>query len=357
MRLQNVVDVRMATVVQVLSRRGSASANCRAFTLVELLVVIAIIAVLIGLLLPAVQSARESARRTQCLSNMRQIGLAFHGHLDGKRVLPVAAFTKASPREHSWRVFVMPFMEEAAAVASYDMSRHWWIRSSKSTPSPGPTALPGDSNLAAACTAVSVFACPAAALRVDVPTSIPKPTDNDSGRPALTLPRPLGQSDYEVLTGVKPGVVAPPDPYTSTGDNSMGPVAKDRTTKPQQITDGLAKTLLVVECASRPNFYVGRSRVTGPNALWNEGIGWADSLGPFKPLDAFNADGSKRSVDPGTGVAINATNANECYSMHSGGMNVAMCDASARFMAESIDLRAFCAMVTRAGGEIEGGGQ
>jgi len=284
---------------------------------------------------------------------MRQIGLAFHGHLDAKRALPAAAFTKAAPREHSWRVFVKPFVEEAAAVAAYDMQRHWWIRSSKSTPSPGATALPGDSNLAAACTVVAVFACPAAAVRVDVPASIPKPTDNDTGRPALSLPRPLGQSDYEALTGVKAGVVAPPDPYTSTGDDSVGLLIKDRTTKPQQISDGLSKTLLVVECASRPNLYRGRTRVTGAGSLHNEGIGWADSLGPFK-VDPTNADGTQTNVTAGGGVAMNATNANECYAMHPGGMNVVMGDASTRFLTESIDLRTFCALVTRAGGEPGG---
>jgi prepilin-type N-terminal cleavage/methylation domain-containing protein len=110
------------------SRRGSLG---HGFTLVELLVVIAIIGSLIGLLLPAVQSARESARRSACASNMRQIGIAFHGCLDAKRYLPAAALTKSSSREHSWRVFAMPFLEEASAVSAYDMQRHWWIRSSK----------------------------------------------------------------------------------------------------------------------------------------------------------------------------------------------------------------------------------
>src|SRR5262245_31726021 len=97
----------------------------RGFTLIELLVVIAIIAVLIALLLPAVQQAREAARRTQCKNNLHQIGLALHNYLDVHQVFPLASFLDVTPLTNptidqnqinsawSWSVVIMPFLDQA----------------------------------------------------------------------------------------------------------------------------------------------------------------------------------------------------------------------------------------------------
>jgi prepilin-type N-terminal cleavage/methylation domain-containing protein len=83
----------------------------RAFTLVELLVVIAIIGVLVALLLPAVQTAREAARRSQCTNNLRQLGLSLHGHHDQFGILPFAR-TGGRPQSISWAPLVLPFIEQ-----------------------------------------------------------------------------------------------------------------------------------------------------------------------------------------------------------------------------------------------------
>jgi len=106
------------------TRRGAAKGG---FTLVELLVVIAIIGTLVGLLLPAVQTARESARRTACSNKLKQLGLAMHNHHDAKKTLPAtnnalssdATVWGAVPYK-TWFIDVMPFLEEATVYDRYD---------------------------------------------------------------------------------------------------------------------------------------------------------------------------------------------------------------------------------------------
>ena len=103
-----------------------------AFTLVELLVVIAIIGILVALLLPAIQAAREAARRSQCMNNMRQIGIAFTNYESAKKVLPIGATQRygndpktgqpysGDPTMYSWVSLLMPYVEEASLYSQVD---------------------------------------------------------------------------------------------------------------------------------------------------------------------------------------------------------------------------------------------
>src|SRR5689334_8595124 len=93
------------------------------FTLIELLVVIAIIAVLIALLLPAVQQAREAARRAQCVNNMKQLGLALHNYHDTFDAFPTGGFAKVSTENlYAWRCLILPQMEQSALYNSINFS-------------------------------------------------------------------------------------------------------------------------------------------------------------------------------------------------------------------------------------------
>jgi prepilin-type N-terminal cleavage/methylation domain-containing protein len=352
--------------------RFSNGDRVKAFTLVELLVVIAIIATLIGLLLPAVQSSREAARRTQCMSNMRQLGLGFQMCNDARKYFPAAMFSaKAATlvpkppgnplgKEHSWRVLVMPFLEEKQSAEKYDWNKHWYDTTSNATP--GQPASPAlgirpDSNLAVAATPVSIYLCPSSAVPRTGITRIEASSDpGDSARPAITsLRMPLGFTDYETMTGVKSGVLPAPDPYT-TEDASAGFLTKDKVTRLRQVTDGISKTMLLVESAGRPLVYRRGKPWTLPTgaATYDQGCGWADSLGPFK-LDSIDpskaTQATMKGAAPGSGTAMNATNEGECYSFHSGGMAVVFGDGATRMLSDAIELRAFCALVTRAGGE------
>src|SRR4051794_2767386 len=92
------------------------------FTLVELLVVIAIIGVLVALLLPAVQTAREASRRTQCANNLKQLGLAVANFEDVTNVLP---YSRTDPGE-TWTVIILPYLEQPAHFALWDLKKNYY---------------------------------------------------------------------------------------------------------------------------------------------------------------------------------------------------------------------------------------
>ena len=316
----------------------------KAFTLIELLVVIAIIGVLVGLLLPAVQSAREAARRASCSNNLKQQGLAMHMSMDQRKYFPAAAWTieakdlsetpsavgNPSRTEHSWRAFVLANLEQGNVQGRYDFSKDWW------------------ENTEAVNTSVDTFLCPSALPAGGGYANIDGPSrDEDSAAPSMN-PNSLGHTDYEVFTGVKSKIFPASEDIYSNKDRNDGCLIKDRVTREQQLVDGFSNTLMIVECASRPDVYKA-SNGRLPTGDTNQCLGWADSLGPFK-LHGVDRNGDKCNNCAGN-VPFNVINDGEAYSMHPGVMNSCWADGSVRSINDNVDLKVFASNITRNGRE------
>ncbi|MFN7627436.1 MAG: DUF1559 domain-containing protein [Pirellula sp.] len=308
--------------------------RCRGFTLVELLVVIAIIGILVGLLLPAVNSAREAARRMACQSNQRQIGLAVLNFESAHKVFPASGWTQVGPGNPygtymSWRTVILPQMEQTTVRTLYNMEQHWWQ----------------GSNLAVASIPIAIFLCPSAPTQPPVMSAVAK-----TPRPALTLNLPLARTDYEAILGVQPNSI---DPTFYDASNRYSVMHRNSMNRFGSILDGSSATIMVVEAAGRPTVY---RRGVAQSALRNDqGLGWIDSEGAFS-LDGASSDGSRegcRAVN-GCSVAMNAKNDNEPYSFHALGIHALFADGHVAALNESISLSVMAALCTRAAADEPG---
>jgi prepilin-type processing-associated H-X9-DG protein/prepilin-type N-terminal cleavage/methylation domain-containing protein len=191
-----------------------------AFTLVELLVVIAIIATLIGLLLPAVQSAREAARRSACSNNMRQIGLAIANHEGARKIYPTGR-TVRDPFGYSWSFRLLPFQEGTSIFDSYVPDVPVW----------------DERNAAAMRTPVSTYYCPSRRA-----PAADRNFDNDD-QPPVVLAAAAG-GDYAANAGTFFNYA--PDGGASD-PRRAGPIHTFSKIRAGQVTDGLSKTFAVGE--------------------------------------------------------------------------------------------------------------
>jgi prepilin-type N-terminal cleavage/methylation domain-containing protein len=324
-----------SNLITIAHRRRLARA---AFTLVELLVVIAIIGILVGLLLPAVQAAREAARRMQCSNNLKQMALAVHNFENSYKRLPSSVRPgglTALPRT-AGLTFLLPYIEQATLYDKYDQARNW----------SDPINLPVTSKL------IPTFVCPSSvdSERLD---GLPEATPWVANLVAVT--------DYSPTIGVDQRL-------RSTGlvDNTdlIGFLPKNGTPKLRDVTDGLSNTILYAESAGRPFVYRRGKKVGAlPGTRTNAG-GWA------RPASDITVDGATSDgvMLPGA-CALNCTNGenvgssafphpyygsegtSEVYSFHTGGAQFALGDGSVRFISDSVSIRDFARMVTRAGGE------
>lgn len=308
----------------------------RGFTLVELLVVIAIIGILIAILLPAVQSAREAARRSSCQNNLKQLGLALHMFHDVHKVFPASGWTQSGPGNPAgkyvgWRPLILPYIEHENLKQLYKLKLNWW---EGTNPTVG--AVP-----------VSVFRCPSTPSRPDVLSAVAKPP-----RPAITLSDPLAPTDYEAIMGVQPASIN--SHFTTPLYDRLNRFAvmyRNSTTAISAITDSTTCTLMVVECGGRPQVY--RQRRVQPALSNDQGIGWIDSEGPFS-FDAARPDGSAEGCGPAAGctATMNARNDNEPFSFHPGGGNFLFADGHVQILSSTIGLSLFAALCTKNADEV-----
>jgi len=294
--------------------------NRGGFTLVELLVVIAIIGVLIALLLPAVQQAREAARRMTCSNKMRQIGIAMHNYHDTHGSFPFALLYRTGVsgaedhRVHSGFAVILPFVEQTAL---YEQLR---------ADTNGFGTDYGDGANDPSATVVDAFLCPS-----DVMADL-NPLRQDNGK-----------SNYVMIAGAR----RDDDSSFACADNWFGRTDgmfyASSDTSFRDITDGTSNTAMIGERDGGD----GKGGSQRHAAIWvgSRHAKWMNAV-------AGCTDGSNTSLLLNTPANNGTSQWNSLGSFHSGGAHFTLADASTRFVAETIDNDLYTAIGTKSGGEV-----
>jgi len=311
------------------------------FTLIELLVVIAIIGVLIALLLPAVQQAREAARRTQCTNNLKQLGLAFHNYHDANKVFPGNGVLYSHNfygwvQPQTFLAMLLPYLDQSSIYDRLNMSPLGWN-----------TDLPR--NKTAYNSGIAAFVCP----------SDPSQSNGFDISPGFG---PSGQVQMTNYVGVlvgpwtaaatgpwQEGFFQPKEDPFWYNNFQWGDVNMDKR-KERDVTDGLSRTYIVVE---KPARYKETSTLQLELTQT-----WISPIIYYAPFLAYSAQ--PWQMAPTTMVdrwpinihlpqlpPYNVTNMREWFgSFHPGGVNGLACDGSVQFISQSIDRKTMRALAT-----------
>jgi prepilin-type N-terminal cleavage/methylation domain-containing protein/prepilin-type processing-associated H-X9-DG protein len=324
--------------------------NHRGFTLVELLVVIAIIGILVALLLPAIQAARESARRAQCTNNLKQVGVAFQNYHDTNKKLPVGAYSCCWG---TWQMAILPFIEEQQLGDMYQfLPKNFPVFDDRYRYDNGPTEAPGLTpqmrNFEVTSKRIATLTCPS-----DEPQVAAGYPNARSGLTFHNYVANFGNTNHVGTTYPgTPQIRYLGSPFIGQDDGSFGPNHKLFSTF-RKIPDGLSKTLMVAETVQ------GQGGDLRGLTWW----GWAAGFEAYASPNGSDPDRMQRKDDckseivpnppclPAAGPLFN----NAARSRHPSGVNVVMCDASVQFVVNDVDLATWRAASTTKGEEVYSG--